>query len=97
MGRALQGRPIREGKMGAPLAQVATTPKQRGPQSPGGHPHKATLRPPCFHPTWCPRHSPCCSHLLVPVYHALATGVKQAEGAQDGFLGVCPWEAEGVR
>lgn len=34
-------------------------------------------------------------HLLVLVHHALATGVEHAEGAQDGFLGVCSWEAEG--
>ena len=41
--------------MEAPLAQVATPPQeQRGPQGTGGHPHKGTLRPPCFRPTWCP-------------------------------------------
>lgn len=35
-------------------------------------------------------------HLLILVHHAFATGVKHPEGAQDGFLGVRPWEAEGA-
>lgn len=38
-----------------------------------------------------------CSHLLILVHHTLAAGVEHAEGAQDGFLRVCPWEPGGAR
>lgn len=37
------------------------------------------------------------AHLLILLHHTLAAGVKHAEGAQDGFLGVCPWEPGGAR
>lgn len=35
---------------------------------------------------------PLLAHLLILVHHTLAIGVEHAEGAQDGFLGVRPWE-----
>lgn len=66
------------------------TPKDRWPPSQGDPPPFLLL-------AQCPQPLTPLSHLLILVHHAFATGVKKAEGAQDGFFGVCPWEAKGGR
>lgn len=66
------------------------TPKDRWPPSQGDP-------PPSLLPARCPQPSTPLSHLLILVHHAFATGVKEAEGAQDGFFRVCPWEAKAAR
>ena len=65
-----------------PKGQVATL--TRGP-------------PPSLLLAQCPQPLTPLSHLLILVHHAFTTGVKEAEGAQDGLFRVCPWEAKGAR
>lgn len=74
------------GGLKAPMTQEAP------PKAQKAHPHKGTHRLPASGMVPLPP----LLYSLVLVHHALAAGVKQAEGAQDGFFGVCPWEAEGA-
>ena len=95
MGRAWWGWLHGQGMENLTAQMVSSPQKQRGPQRTGGHPHKGT--PPSLLLAQCPQPLTPLSHLLILVHHAFATGVKEAEGAQDGLFRVCPWEAKGAR